>query len=197
MEGDVMSQESLESICKLKEKHADLLEEYSPVVLGEGKKGAAIFMIGGAPGKREVERGRPFVGVAGKNLDEFLEFLELEREEIYITNSVKFRPVKKNPDTGRLSNRAPSTKEIELFRPLLMDEISAVKPSIIITLGNIPLLSLTGKKLKIGDVHGRPAEFEGKVLYPLYHPASIIYRKELKEIYRQDLERLKPLLQNK
>lgn len=83
------------STAQLREKYEDLLAKYSPVVMGEGAEGAHIFMIGEAPGKWEVEKGRPFVGQAGKNLDEFLEMLELERKDIYITNAVKFRPVKK------------------------------------------------------------------------------------------------------
>lgn len=195
MEGDMLFQKPPEIVLDLKKKYKDLLEEYSPVVLGEGMKGSAIFAIGEAPGKWEVEKGRVFVGAAGKNLNEFLEFLEIRKEEIYITNAVKFRPVKKNPNNGRLSNRAPTLKEIELFRPLLMDEIDVVRPSIIITLGNIPLSSLTGRKLKIGDVHGMAMDFEGKTLYPLYHPASVIYRRELREVYMRDLRQLKPLLQ--
>ncbi len=182
------------SIAQLREKYEDLLVKYSPVVMGEGAEGAHIFMIGEAPGKWEIEKGRPFVGQAGKNLDEFLELLELKREDVYITNAVKFRPVKKNPRTGSLSNRAPTVKEIELFRPLLMDELDLVDPSIIVTLGNIPLLALTGRNIRIGDVHGRPMDFSGKTLYPLYHPASIIYRRELKEVYKEDLLRIKPLI---
>ncbi len=170
------------------------MAKYSPVVMGEGAEGAHICMIGEAPGKWEVEKGRPFVGQAGKNLDEFLEMLELERKDIYITNAVKFRPVKKNARTGSLSNRAPTVKEIELFRPLLMDELDLVDPTMIVTLGNIPLLALTGQNLKIGDVHGRPMDFRGKTLYPLYHPASIIYRRELIEVYKEDLLRIKPLI---
>jgi uracil-DNA glycosylase family 4 len=191
---DAPLKNQMNSIPELKEKYAALLAEYSPVVLGEGKKGAEIFMIGEAPGKQEVEKGRPFVGQAGKNLDEFLEYLGIERTDVYITNAVKFRPVKKNPDTGRLSNRAPTAKEIELFRPLLMDEIDLIDPPVIVTLGNIPLASLTGRDIKIGDVHGGPSEYKGKMLYPLYHPASIIYRRGLKEVYLEDLTRLKSLL---
>lgn len=187
---------AVNSVSQLNEKYADLLERYNPVVPGEGEKGADIFMIGEAPGKWEIEKGRPFVGQAGKNLDEFLEYLELERKDIYITNAVKFRPVKKNPDTGRLSNRAPTTKEIDLFRPLLMDEIDLIDPSVIVTLGNTPLLSLTGENIRIGDVHGKPEEYKGRTLYPLYHPASVIYRRELREVYLEDLARLKSLLKD-
>jgi DNA polymerase len=195
MEGDILSQKTLNSFWELEERYASLLAEYKPVVLGEGDKKAHIFMIGEAPGKSEVEEGRPFVGAAGRNLDGFLEFLRLERKDIYITNAVKFRPVRENPDTGRLSNRTPTAKEIELFRPLLTDEIDLVSPSIIITLGNTPLFSLVGKNIRIGEVHGRPMEFEGIMLYPLYHPASIIYRRELKAVYQEDLARLKELLE--
>ena len=187
---------AVNSVSQLNEKYADLLERYNPVVPGEGEKGADIFMIGEAPGKWEIEKGRPFVGQAGKNLDEFLEYLELERKDIYITNAVKFRPVKKNPDTGRLSNRAPTTKEIDLFRTLLMDEIDLIDPSVIVTLGNTPLLSLTGENIRIGDVHGKPEEYKGRTLYPLYHPASVIYRRELREVYLEDLARLKSLLKD-
>lgn len=183
------------STAQLREKYEDLLEKYSPVVMGEGEKGAHIFMIGEAPGRWEIEKGRPFVGQAGKNLDGFLEVLGLERKDVYITNAVKFRPVKKNPRTGSLSNRAPTVKEIELFRPLLMDELDLVDPSIIVTLGNVPLLSLTGQNIRIGDVHGKPMDFRGKTLYPLYHPASIIYRRELEEVYKEDLLRIKSLIE--
>ncbi len=192
-----MLRKTLNSFAELEGKYTSLLAGYKPVVLGEGHVGANIFMIGEAPGKSEVDEGRPFVGQAGKNLDEFLEFLELERKDIYITNAVKFRPVKINAHTGRLSNRAPTTKEIECFHPMLMDEIELINPLIIITLGNIPLMSLAGKNIRIGNVHGKPMEHEGRTLYPLYHPASIIYRKELKAVYWEDLKRLKPLLPKK
>lgn len=187
-------QKPLKDVCRLWGKYADILLRYSPIVLGEGKKEAAIFMIGEAPGKHEIERGAPFVGTAGKNLDGFLKVLQLKREEIYLTNAVKFRPVKENPRTKRLSNRAPTPKEIELFHPMLMDEIDIIKPSVIVTLGNIPLSSITGKKQKIGDLHGVPIRFQNRILYPLYHPASIIYRQELKKVYMQDLTHLKSLL---
>ncbi len=179
---------------RLEEKYKDLLSKYSPVVLGEGIGRATIFMIGEAPGRNEIEEKKPFVGAAGKNLEEFLDILQLKRKDIYLTNAVKFRPVKENLKTKRLSNRAPTSKEIELFRPMLMDEIDIIEPSIIITLGNVPLFSLTGKKQKIGDVHGVVTYFLGRILYPLYHPASIIYRRGLKDIYIQDLIRLKHLL---
>ncbi|MBA1335495.1 MAG: Uracil-DNA glycosylase family protein, clostridial type [Firmicutes bacterium] len=182
-------------LTALEVKYRELLESYKPVVLGEGNPEADILMIGEAPGKTEVELKRPFVGQAGRNLDEFLEALELKREDLYITNAVKFRPTRVNADTGSISNRAPTAKEIEIFRPLLMDEIETVAPSVVVSLGNIPLFCLIGKNTRIGDVHGRPMELGQRILYPLYHPASIIYRRELKSVYRDDLARLKVLLE--
>lgn len=182
-------------LTALEGKYREMLQNYSPAVLGEGNPGADILMIGEAPGKTEVELGRPFVGQAGRNLDEFLETLELQREDLYITNAVKFRPTKTNADTGSISNRPPTKKEIEIFRPFLMDEIEIVDPSVVVSMGNIPLFSLIGKNARIGDVHGRPMEFGRRTLYPLYHPASIIYRRELQSIYQDDLARLKRLLE--
>jgi uracil-DNA glycosylase family 4 len=184
-------------IEQLARKYSELLKEYHPVVLGNGNMNAEIVMIGEAPGRFEIEQGQPFVGQAGKNLDEFLDVLGLRRQDLYVTNAVKFRPTKAGHTTARLSNRAPTAKEIELFRPMLMDEIAIVDPSIIVTLGNVPLFSLMGTKIKIGEVHGTIMEYSGKVLYPLYHPASIIYRRELEAVYRQDLMRLKEILQQR
>lgn len=184
-------------VDQLTQKYADLLKKYQPVVLGEGSIDAGIVMIGEAPGRFEIEQGRPFVGQAGKNLDEFLDLLGISRKDLYVTNAVKFRPTKANKATGRLSNRAPTAKEIELFRPMLMDEIALVDPSIIVTLGNVPLFSLVGTSIKIGDVHGTAMKFHGKTLYPLYHPASIIYRRELKKVYQQDLLRLKEIIKTR
>jgi len=183
------------NLCKLKEKYKELLEKYQPVVMGDGNPDADIFLIGEAPGRHEVEKGRPFVGRAGKNLDEFLKTLELERKDIYITNAVKFRPTQKKTSAGRISNKAPTKKEVELFRPLLMEEIRIFNPFIVVTLGNIPLFSVTEQNIKIGEVHGKPMDVGAGTIFPLYHPASIIYRRELNEVYRMDLEKLKYFLQ--
>ena len=98
----------------------DILYEgkYRTLVYGEGVKNAKLMMIGEAPGAREALLGRPFVGKAGKNLDEFLSISGIKREEIYITNTVKFRPTKLSP-SGGIVNRPPSQEEIALFLPWL------------------------------------------------------------------------------
>ena len=97
------------------------------LVFGDGRKKAPIMLIGEAPGEFEVKEGRPFVGKAGKNLDELLLATGMRREELYITNVVKFRPVKLSK-ANRLVNRPPTREEIELFLPWLIKEIAAVSP---------------------------------------------------------------------
>ena len=155
------------------------------LVFGEGSFHSRLMMIGEAPGEQETLKGRPFVGKAGKNLDEF-----------YITNTVKFRPTKRS-DAGRLVNRPPTKEEIALFLPWLKREIALVAPDCIATLGNVPLKALAGDRVVIGDVHGQFLECEGRVLYPLYHPASLIYNPSLRGVYAEDVKRLGDWLRNR
>lgn len=165
------------------------------LVLGHGNLNSPIMLIGEAPGAKEIELGQPFVGQAGKHLEEFLQVLEIKREDIYITNSVKYRPTKVNPKTGRLSNRTPTIKEIEDFREFVFEEIDIINPKIIVTLGNIPLKSLLEKSIKIGEVHGRLESIyingNPYSIFPLYHPAAVIYNRDLREVYISDLHKLK------
>ncbi|QEK10899.1 uracil-DNA glycosylase [Crassaminicella thermophila] len=175
---------------KLKKECIKISKE--PIVFGEGNPDASIVLVGEAPGAKEIELKRPFVGQAGKNLEEFLEVLELKREDIYITNVVKIRPYKINEKTGRKSNRAPNQEEIKKYEKYLFEEINIIKPKVIVTLGNVPLKSiLKDKKATIGSKHGTVIEMDKFFVFPLYHPASIIYRRELKNIYLEDLYKLK------
>jgi len=162
--------------------------EDKPLVLGEGKSDHPVLMlIGEAPGETEVIKRRPFVGKAGKNLDEFLSLAKLHREDIFVSNTVKIRPVETGP-TGRTRNRAPSKEELSLFIPWLLREIDAVQPSALVTLGNVPLKALTDKKTTVGDCHGQwLSSRAGIPLFSLYHPASIIYRRSLAPVYEQDV----------
>ena len=162
--------------------------EDKPLVLGEGKAdGPALMLIGEAPGETEVIKGRPFVGKAGKNLDEFLTLAQLNREEIFVTNAVKIRPCEIGP-TGRVRNRAPNKEELSLFVPWLLREIEAVKPRALVTLGNVPQKALTDGKATVGGCHGQWLQSRaGPPLFALYHPASIIYRKALAPVYTQDV----------
>ena len=164
-------------------------------VLGEGNTQSPLLMlIGEAPGEQEVRQKRPFVGKAGKNLDEFLTFMQIHREDIYITNTVKFRPTKVSA-RGRESNRAPTRKERALFIPWLMREIDAVRPRIIVTLGNTPLQAVLGDHAVIGDFHGRlVTNSQGKMVFPLYHPAAVIYNRSLLDVYHHDLSALKTVV---
>ena len=159
--------------------------ERKVLVFGEGPLHARVMLVGEAPGEREALEGRPFVGRAGKNLDAFLEGARIRREELYVTNAVKFRPVRTSP-AGRTVNRPPTQEEIRLFMPWLAREIALVAPRCVVTLGNVPLRAVTGGRLSIGDVHGHILEAQGRPLFPLYHPASVLYNPALREIYASD-----------
>ena len=172
--------------------------EEKTLVFGEGKTDhPPIMLIGEAPGEQETLQGRPFVGKAGKNLDAFLEVVGLNREDIYISNVVKIRPTKVS-EKGRVSNRPPNKEELALFTPYLYEEILLVRPAMIVTLGNVALKALLGKNAVIGAYHGRVtrAEVQGQAfeVFPLYHPASIIYNRSLTEVYREDLLKLKTVI---
>lgn len=168
---------------------ADIYEgEKKVLVFGEGSRHARVMMIGEAPGEQETLQGRPFVGKAGKNLDEFLEIAGMDRGELYVTNTVKFRPTRLSP-AGRVVNRPPTQEEVRLFLPWLVREIDMVGPECVITLGNVPLKALMGGKAVIGALHGQFAEWEGRRLYPMYHPASLIYNPSLRQTYREDILR--------
>lgn len=176
--------------------------EQKTLVFGEGRTDhPPLMLIGEAPGEQETLQGRPFVGKAGKNLDGFLEAVQLKREDIYISNVVKVRPTKISPK-GSVSNRPPNREELLLFTPYLYEEILLVKPDILVTLGNVALQALLGKAATIGMLHGRAttasiahekqsAEFP---VFPLYHPASIIYDRSLTEVYWADLQALRAWL---
>ena len=164
--------------------------EKKALVHGEGRIGARVMLIGEAPGEQETLLGRPFVGKAGKNLDEFLELAGIDRGELYVSNTVKFRPTRIS-DAGRTVNRPPTQEEVRLFLPWLRREIDIVKPQCVVTLGNVPLRALTeDRRTVIGDVHGTFLDCDGLRVYPMYHPASMIYNPSLREVYRADVLRL-------
>lgn len=168
------------------------------VVFGEGNINARIVLIGEAPGEKEEETGRAFVGAAGKKLDEFLEIIKLNREDIYITNVVKIRLYRINADTGRKSNRPPTKREIEISMGTLWEQLKLIKPEVVVTLGNIPLRAiLEAEEAKIGEYHGRGFQLKNFILFPLYHPASIIYKKSLYDTYIEDIHKLNEYLDSR
>lgn len=172
-------------------------------VFGEGDVNSRIVFIGEAPGADEEASGRPFVGKAGKNLSAFLTSAGINRSNIYITNAVKFRPVKINEKTGRASNRTPTSNEISFYREWLLKELAVIAPSLVVTLGNTPLFAVTGNKtLKISSVHGELFEHHDAThnlsfkLMPFYHPAAIIYRRELIAEYEKDMAKFAEAAKN-
>lgn len=185
-------------ITELNEKIVNLSSEKfeeRKVVLGEGKVNAKIMLIGEAPGGEEEKKGHPFVGAAGKNLNEFLEIIKLKRENIYLSNVVKIRPFKVNEKTNRKVNRAPNKEELDFFTPFLHEEIKIIKPEIIVTLGNTALRAVFKDKTKsIGEYHGKITEDNNIKVFALYHPASVIYDQNLKETYLNDLHNFAKIL---
>ena len=175
--------------------------EKHPLVFGSGNANEPVLLlIGEAPGHQEAVQGKPFVGKAGQNLSRFLDTLGLTREEIYITNAVKLHPTRLSA-AGRLVNRPPTREERKLFQPWLMREIALVRPHALVTLGNVPLQAFC--QLTVGEAHGAwrqavvaPPDAPALTLplYPLYHPAAIIYNRALTETYQEDLLRLRDSL---
>lgn len=186
-----------ERLNKLNKKILEVYNEQK-IVLGHGNINSSILLIGEAPGSKEVELQKPFVGQAGKHFDEFLEILEIDREKVYITNTVKYRPTKKSKRTEGVVNRPPTKKEIEAFKVYLIEEIDIISPKIIVPLGNTPLKALFKDQQKIGQAHGTLFNISINEtyynVYPLYHPAAVIYRRELKQVYVEDLKKLKKII---
>ncbi len=154
-------------------------------VPGEGSLDAEIMFIGEGPGRNEDLTGRPFVGAAGKFLDELLLGIGLKRKDVFIGNVVKCRPP---------NNRTPLLGEIEACKPYLYAQIAIIQPKVICTLGNTPLNTLVSPSLTIGKVHGKVFTRDGFTFIPLYHPAAALYHNALKPILREDFRKLKEYL---
>jgi DNA polymerase len=136
------------------------------LVWGVGNPDAEIMFIGEAPGRKEDEGGLPFIGAAGKNLDEFLRVAGFTREDTYIANVLKCRPP---------SNRDPQPSEIESCQHWLIDQIHEIEPRIIVTLGAFSTRWVLGSSVAIGDVQGKVFSHDRYFIMPCYHPAAIIY----------------------
>ncbi|MGB2580083.1 MAG: uracil-DNA glycosylase [Minisyncoccia bacterium] len=153
-------------------------------VPGDGNANAQIVFIGEAPGSKEDKEGRPFVGSAGKFLDEMLESIKMKREDIYITNIVKYRP----PE-----NRDPTAREIADCAKWLEDEIKLIDPLLIVFLGRHSMNHFFPKE-KISAVHGvlLKGDHFGMVrnFLPLYHPAAALYNGSLRETLKKDFKKI-------
>lgn len=195
----------MKSLENIRLKIKNITENYKDetidgFITGDGPIPSDILFVGEAPGKTEVEQGKPFVGAAGKTFESYLNSIGYTRDKIRITNTCYFRPIKlKKGLSGRIttSNRPPKTREIELFREVLDEEISLVNPKIIVTLGNVPLKRLTNFK-RIGDCHGKLYFNKdlNKYVFPMYHPSALIYNRseDFLKAYQNDWQELKKSL---
>lgn len=156
-------------------------------VPGEGPANAKIMICGQAPGRTEDDEGRPFVGRAGRLLNELLETIELEREMIFVTSPIKCFPP---------SNRPPKSDELKACTPYLDKQISIIRPKIIIALGNYALQTLLGKRPTISQLHGQPQKRNSIIVFPTFHPAAAIRFPKTKTLIEEDFKRLKNLLAN-
>ena len=186
---------------RLTELYREYMKDFKgeEIVTGCGNANSKLIFVGEAPGRDEVRLSKPFVGIAGKNLNELLEVLGLEREAIYITNAIKYRLSKINPQSGRVVNRPATREEINMNRKYLLNEINIIDPWYVVTLGNVPLRSITGDgSITVGSAHGvlEKLIISGREysLFPLYHPASIIYNRNLKDICMNDTNKLKEII---
>lgn len=163
-------------------------------VVGEGSLDSPLVLVGEAPGRREDEQGRPFVGLAGKLLDSMLEGAGLERSKLFITNIVKCRPPK---------NRRPLSKEVKACSRHQETLLRIISPRVIAPMGNSStghFLRMFGlEKAKIGDIHGSVFRVEASwgdvILFPLYHPAAVLYNRTLEQDLKDDFAALRRLLE--
>ena len=164
----------------------ELSEHRTKVVFGSGSPDSRIMFVGEAPGHHEDLQGKPFVGAAGKLLDELLrEILGITRDEVYIGNVLKCRP----PD-----NRDPTAHEIETCKPFLMKQIEIISPDVICTLGNFATRTLTGRREGISKLRRKPLRLVDWFVFPMFHPAAALHRGDLYDDVRKDFESLKHFL---
>jgi uracil-DNA glycosylase len=166
-----------------------LAQGRTQVVFGVGDPKADLMFVGEAPGYHEDQQGKPFVGQAGKLLDNLLAGIGLARDQVYVANVLKCRPP---------GNRDPQPDEIEACESHLFRQISLIEPKVVATLGNFATKLLSGKPTGITRVHGAEQETRlgGRrvLLYPLYHPAAALYTPAMLKVLEEDFARLPALL---
>jgi DNA polymerase len=166
-----------------------LAETRTQVVFGVGNPDAELMFVGEAPGFHEDKQGFPFVGQAGKLLDQLLAGIGLERSDVYIANVLKCRPP---------GNRDPMPDEIESCEGYLFRQVELIQPAVVATLGNFATKLLSGKQAGITRVHGQEqtVTLGGRcvLLYPLYHPAAALYTPKMLEVLQEDFRRIPELL---
>ena len=155
-------------------------------VPGEGPVDAAMLFIGEGPGFHENEQGRPFVGAAGKFLEELLASIGMRREQVFIGNVVKCRPP---------NNRDPLPEELAACSDYLERQIQAINPKVIVTLGRYSMARFL-PNAKISEVHGKPFHVKGRLVIPMFHPAAALHQPSLKPSVERDFATLPELIAN-
>jgi uracil-DNA glycosylase len=166
-----------------------LAQGRTQVVFGSGDPGADLMFVGEAPGFHEDKQGVPFVGAAGKLLDQLLSEIGLTRADVYVANVLKCRPP---------GNRDPQPEEIEACESHLWRQIELIEPRVVATLGNFATKLLSGRPTGITRVHGQEQETTlgglRVLLYPIYHPAAALYTPRMLEVLRSDFARIPELI---
>jgi uracil-DNA glycosylase family 4 len=192
-----MADDKLAKLAKIQQAIIDddctpeLRDQATQLVFGEGNPDADVVLIGEAPGKNEDLQGKPFVGASGKFLNEMLEMIGLQREDIYITNIVKYRP----PD-----NRDPKPEEKKLFLPYLQSQLEVIQPKVVVTLGRHSMNCFL-PDLQISKVHGDPKRVKlslkqdsrdtlSVVILPLFHPAAALYNPQQRQVLIDDFAKI-------
>ena len=175
-----------EILCRIDDvlrcPRCDLSLSRTNVVIGSGPLDARIMLIGEAPGRNEDKQGKPFVGAAGKVLNLALESAGIRREDVYIANVVKCRP----PE-----NRVPKKDEIEACSVYLKKQLEVISPEFVVLLGKTAAESYLGRKVAMGEEHGKPFKHEDMTVMITYHPAAIIYNRKLKDAIESDFKGIK------
>ena len=180
-----------EGLKKLREELGDcrrcpLCKERRNLVFGSGNPEAELVFVGEAPGRDEDLQGEPFVGRAGELLTKIIEAIDLKRSDVYIANIVKCRP----PE-----NRAPEPDEVKACIPFLMDQIEAIRPQIIVTLGGVATNNLLGTRGSLGSVRGRfhTLDLIGCLVMPTYHPAFLLRSPGMKREAWEDMKKVRDM----
>jgi uracil-DNA glycosylase family 4 len=154
----------------------ELVDNRTQTVFGDGTAEAEVLFVGEAPGKDEDQQGIPFVGQAGKLMDNAMAQAGIPRSKVYIANTLKCRP----PD-----NRDPKPEEVENCSGFLAAQVALIRPRIIVPLGRFGLEQMVKKGMKISEVHGRAIRRkDGIIFFPMYHPAAALHQPK----YRQDIQ---------
>ncbi|MCB5231287.1 MAG: uracil-DNA glycosylase [Candidatus Cloacimonas sp.] len=153
-------------------------------VYGEGNPRARMMIIGEAPGRDENLKGKPFVGRAGQLLTKMLQAINIERDEVYIANTVKCQPPR---------NRNPLPDEVAACIPYLKEQIEVIKPDLIMLLGKVAASSILGANDSMGNLREGTYEFQGIPTYVTYHPAALLYSPKLKRFAWEDLQKIRDI----